>query len=1242
MKILSIKIKNLASISEAFIDFAAEPLASAGVFAITGATGAGKSTLLDALCLALYGKTPRYSLARESGVELQDAGGSTISQGDVKSILMDGTASGFSEVTFEGLNKQIYRAEWQVKRAREKITGRLQADTIQLFNVTTNTPYPEKKTETLAEIEKLIGLNYDQFTRSVLLAQGDFTAFLKADKDSKASLLEKLTGTEIYSDISIAIFDKCRQATQELKDLTLKMEGVDILPEEIVAELTEENKSIEKHLTETATILKSIDIDIQWYKTSEELQKQNQAAETALSAAEENLQKHDPDKKELILVEDVQVLKPPFDQKERINLTLKKRVGEKDALNQTIAQLTKEISAQQQLIETNEKNINTKHLQLKEFQPKFAEARQLDTLLQEKEKQAEIAHEQKEIANERKEKQEKLLSKTHQRIDEITAQITESESWCEENITRKLPAENNSFIQSKLTDGESLLASIATESKNLETAKKNLQTAYKNVLQLKKEIELQNSSLTEVAEKTEILKEKISHLTLSDLSHKRDVLQEENTLQLKALSLWGQLFREKESYKKGLEKSQELSLQLEENKKQLTIQTDLLTEAKIKKDHSESILAKARLQVAENVESLRAQLTDGEECPVCGSLEHPFALHNPQLDVVMSNLEKDARNYNETYETILKVKSGLEISIKNGNQQLEDKKSDDERAIVLINSLEKEWKTLPLEKECFDLPDKEVNTWLENKIKLTGKELKGLKEQIDFYTTTKNQLDIEEEKKKKYDETLKELEKQLTNSDWEIKSFEKNRIQAEEAIQKDQTRLDEIFRELNPFFSKADWLEKWKAGPSEFSEKLQQFSQNWLSKINLLQTQKEALVPLKTQAEGLKNQFAEIQAEAEKKSKELNAILEEKQAFQKKRSALFEGQNVDEVEKQLQEELDKMLQKNEADKQVHMDFKNKLITHETEFKTLTKTILDEESELENIHKVIKTWLGNYNEKTSAGLSMEVLEKIIIRDAGWVKERREFFQKLNDSVVEAKSVFQNKRLMLSKHQSANKPTELLEGLQQKFEELSKSRENSNQRKGEIGHILQQQEINHKRFDSLKILLEKNRQESENWNKLSDLIGSPDGKKFRRIAQEYTLDILLIHANHHLEFLSKRYVLSRIPDTLALQILDRDMGDEIRSVFSLSGGESFLVSLALALGLASLSSDKMQVESLFIDEGFGSLDPETLDMAMDALDRLHSQGRKVGVISHVQEMKERITTQIQVEKMSSGKSRVVVVS
>jgi exonuclease SbcC len=166
------------------------------------------------------------------------------------------------------------------------------------------------------------------------------------------------------------------------------------------------------------------------------------------------------------------------------------------------------------------------------------------------------------------------------------------------------------------------------------------------------------------------------------------------------------------------------------------------------------------------------------------------------------------------------------------------------------------------------------------------------------------------------------------------------------------------------------------------------------------------------------------------------------------------------------------------------------------------------------------------------------------------------------------------------------------------------------------------------------------EYQRWARLNALIGSATGDTFRKIAQAYNLDLLVHHANVQLRQLVRRYRLKRGGSMLGLLVMDTEMGDELRSVHSLSGGETFLVSLALALGLASMASSTLKIESLFIDEGFGSLDPESLQLAMDALDGLQAQGRKVAVISHVQEMHERIPVQIQVQRQGNGLSTLEV--
>ena len=161
-------------------------------------------------------------------------------------------------------------------------------------------------------------------------------------------------------------------------------------------------------------------------------------------------------------------------------------------------------------------------------------------------------------------------------------------------------------------------------------------------------------------------------------------------------------------------------------------------------------------------------------------------------------------------------------------------------------------------------------------------------------------------------------------------------------------------------------------------------------------------------------------------------------------------------------------------------------------------------------------------------------------------------------------------------------------------------------------------------------------------LNNLIGSADGKKFRNFAQGLTFDIMVAHANQELMKMNERYLLARdVNDKskpLELNVIDNFQAGQLRPVKNLSGGESFLISLALALGLSKMASSKVRVDSLFLDEGFGTLDEETLETALETLSRLHQNGKLIGVISHVSALKEKITTQIKVTPISGGKSKL----
>ena len=277
-----------------------------------------------------------------------------------------------------------------------------------------------------------------------------------------------------------------------------------------------------------------------------------------------------------------------------------------------------------------------------------------------------------------------------------------------------------------------------------------------------------------------------------------------------------------------------------------------------------------------------------------------------------------------------------------------------------------------------------------------------------------------------------------------------------------------------------------------------------------------------------------------------------------------------------------------------------------------------------------------------GFGLFEARRRLARGAPWVVARRRELEGSESRRQTARAIAEERTARREGHEAAGRPelaepdvasaaegaADAVAGLE---EELYKCR-----------HALDQDNEQRAKAQGLLPKLEARQKTVDLWKGLSELIGSADGNKFRTFAQSLTLDVLLGHANGHLQDLAPRYRLERVPgQELELQVVDLDMGDEVRSVNTLSGGESFLVSLALALGLSSLSSRTAQVGSLFIDEGFGSLDPDTLEVALAALDSLQSAGRQVGIISHVPGLAERVGARIQVTPLGAGRSRVDVV-
>lgn len=1026
MKILAIRGKNLASLEGEFsIDFTTEPLRSSGIFAITGQTGAGKSTILDALCLALFDNAPRLNKA-EASVNVYDVEDKTITQKDSRNILRRGTSEGYAEVEFLALNGDRYRSRWTVRRARGKVDGALQPTSIKLENLTDKSDEQGTKIDLLKKIVELIGLTFDQFTRAVLLAQGDFANFLKAKSNEKAELLEKLTGTDIYSKISVLIYQKSAEAKNDLELIRQRMKDVKLLSDEELEMLHREKEIKNTEIKPIKELINRIEKNLLWIKQHEEL------------------------KQELV-------------ETEKFVENIRTTIGNASHRYEYITMIDKSLEIRDSYIDFFNKNSRKR------------------TLL------AEI------------ENNEATLKSVIEQSDKIIQQLTEAKKAKDDTEAKY------NRLKPDLDKARELDIRIKSSVEKLEVLEKESDEYKKQIASSEEVINGLNKEREKtISDKSRLEKWFADHETYKTIVTKIDLI--DNLI--------------KSAYSAQNQK-ENAAQSLTTNRAMLATSLAQLKELEAEADRLNNLLPSEVIQI-------RHKLTENEPCPVCGSLHHPFR----------DNVEQ-AQTINEA--------------------ALEENKQKVQQNIDLIK--------------------------------------------VRIETT----------------------QKVITEFETYIKNFQDQHLNS-------YNNLKECFVQL------PDWENKFNNG--RLADELLTIASQWNENKKVLDN--SALM--------LENISAKLSAEEKSKvfllensSKKVSTLKEEKDFYQQiieQRKLLLAGRSVQDVESyftNLKESQTKHLENLNTNRE-HIESQKSTLNGKIE--QLKKDVELNQNEISRLGMQIKEWLQNQNHQ----ITSELLKELISKSGEWINQEKKYLTDLKNKELSAKTTLDERKNRYLKHlQADDKPLDedTKDSLTEKLSLATSQIETINQRLSEIGVSLLGHEKGKEQIKTFEKELNEKTDLYENWSKLNELLGSANGNKFKTIAQGYTLDVLLSYANKHLMELSPRYSLEKISDTLALQVVDNDMLGEVRSVHSLSGGESFLISLALALGLSSLSSNKMTIESLFIDEGFGALDIDTLSVAMDALDNLQTQGRKIGVISHVEEMKERISTQIQVIKSANGRSSIKIV-
>ena len=1246
MRIVAIRGKNLASLADEFEILLNEgALQTAGLFAITGQTGAGKSTILDALCLALYDKMPRlpsgdgFLIGHKNEEDSQ-----RVRHNDVRSILRRGASHGFAEVDFVGKDKQLYRARWQVRKAGNKASGKLQPQEMLLSNITSGLRIGQTKTSVLEAISDLVDLNFDQFRRSVLLAQGDFAAFLKAKKDERSSLLERITGTELYSDISIAAFGRAKVEKTELDRISGLMNNQIPLDSDTRQVLEQQRDGLTASLGELDKQITDNQKIIDWYAELKKRQAAERVASVALAERSQAWQDAEPLRARVKLVETAEPLRPLLshyqtaqadfvDAEEKLkttaqllNTTHEKLRDRTQQLNTQAEQLHAAETEQQQAqtvlkairaldtrLEVLKTALNELSAEEKQLNSALTAAQQeQDTLLKQQTEQHETLEQVSDWLTEHQDLDALAAEWTHwdSELQRYTAFITQHESEVKAAEHIKVTVDNN---QHRLTDLQT----------DMDANKLLLDTQLGTLEELKKQMDWDDDGLTfshlhTAREALEVESEHIKHAQL--LVNTASALQQAITKDAPLLASCQQTLTDTEK-------------RLDTLTQQQILNTNSLDEAK-------KALALIEATSHKDAEQLRRLLIPDQPCPVCGALEHPWQAHAVQLgnDYTQAQQQRVDELDAEKARLITDIGNAQSI-IDQATSKAAELSNNTLLAQEKIHALNSDWQVLAWDnKPALPLNDAQLLPLLNQQRERVTAELTHIKQQEKDALALQQQLKTVQ---LSFD-TSKQQHERLSSKH---AALDKQHMQHKTELRAHLANIDNVKKQLNaivealsvPCASLADW-HSYLASPSALGKKVQEFKdtqqqQETLSK-NLATVEQQAQLAAQTVAQ-CKQQLALKQAAIRRETTQQYSLLSQRVALVE----LLTPNDVTMTADAIEQRINTLVSTAKTAHQ-HADNAFKVASAKLAQHTSQQQFWQAESTRRAavLHQA-ETALNQKLEQLT--INHAQLSELLQQDESWLSEQKVHLAQAEQTLQAATALLTVKTDDRTQHEqqavavTEYTATDTATQLQQQKQQLVEQQQEC---------VMQLREDDKKIADSrhLQADLDKQLHRWEQWQSLNELIGSANGSKFRVFAQSLTLEALLTHSNKHLADFAKRYALQRVPNSdLELQIIDRDMADDVRSVHSLSGGESFLVSLALALGLASLSSNKTQVESLFIDEGFGSLDPETLDIAIASLDTLQALGRKVGVISHVPILVERIGAKVVVEKQGGGKSTVTVV-
>ncbi|UTO18720.1 AAA family ATPase [Acinetobacter sp. Z1] len=1197
MKILSIRLKNLASLAgEHFIDFESEPLAHAGLIAIIGKTGAGKSTILDAMCLALFNKIPRL---KDSDGKLLDVDGSELLTNSPLTVLRRGTGHGFAELCFVAQDQKHYLARWEIKRARENANGKLQSVQRSLKCLTDGVVVADKTKAVETHIQQITQLSFEQFTRAVLLAQSEVTAFLKARDNERGELLEYLTNSSIFAKIGQLAFEKTKEVRLQREKLESVLGHIEIRSDEEIAELQQQFQHLQQHVQQLENEKNQFKQQQQWFeqrtKINHEIGLKQQQFDLQLKA-QENIAK---DRQLLGQLETFAEIRPIVFQQQQLQKTLQQLAPQIQQKHNEFSTLTTQFEQQKKLYTQAETTLN----QFQDFEQKHqTELTQVRKFVQERDY---IAEEYKKTKSRltQLESQKQPLIEQQQQLEQSIQNLSAQHTACLEQLKHSA---QYAPLDKGLHAHIQQLKQFIQQYQKVENTLGSIQQAQ---TQLKQDQNTFNSLVTQFGT-TQHIEQRIEQQ--SKLKETQQIrLNQLDTIQQK-LQHYFELKNEVLTQQNKFETVQKQAQQLEQRSKKTEQEYDA---AKTERERLQQILQQQRLLHAENIEHLRAELKHGEACLVCGSTKHPYRDDQNQISKTLYVLQQQQelqaiQQEQQLFQLWQKAQQQFTQSHTEQNQLQQHLQQLNEKVKAHDQVLQQHISQTNIQLD-FSLTEYDITT----KMQTLVLEASQIQQQLEKELLQLNQANKDQHV----------LHQNIQNTRHQLETVEHLQQQIQHIV--DCLNAEDKMawsKHCLPFSQHVLQALQQRSQQLEHAESLNNQKEQIDQQLNVLKTN---LAGLTTQQTECAQQLKDIEIKGKQNTDAANQLIITMTGSAEIKANEWLQQH-DQQRQQLQSQYQQLKQSFEQARQNYEQQKNVL-------EQLKAQQQQNHDALELCKTEIINWLAQYQH-----LAEDQLSELLAISSTQEQQIRNAIQHADRAISEANSALKTIQEQLNTHLQSEpniQVEQLSELMRANQETLQQTTDQRDQLKLQL-EVHQQNLAKQKQFTDQ---IQQIQQQEHRWNKISSLIGDAKGKDFRDLAQQYNLDILLEYANQQLAMLSQRYTLKRLDNSLSLAIIDHDMDGETRSVASLSGGESFLTALAISLAIANMASGSMKIESLFIDEGFGTLDAFSLHMVMNALDQLQSQGRKVILISHIQEMHERIPVQIQVQPIGSGSSRIEVV-